>query len=83
MPNTFNADGRPDLMSNQDQYAYLKATGDTISGRKQEATDEKPTGFIDPEKAATQRRMDDASDEARRNMKKIRQTSFGLPMTPK
>ena len=87
MPNTFNADGRPDLMSNQDQLAYLQATGQTIDGRpvpsRQAApVQDAPTSYID-QNAARAYQAQIAQEDAQRRAaaaNKPRQTSFGLPM---
>ena len=86
MPNTFDPDGRPDVMSNQDQLAYLRATGGTIDDRplpkpKEVAAKPEVRGVIDPQAAKAYEERTAAEDEARRSAKKVRQTSFGLPMT--
>ena len=89
MPNTFNADGRPDVMSNQDQLAYLNATGGTIDGRPTTGAAVSATspsvGVVDKNAAAQyQQRIaqEDAERRANASVKK-KQTSFGLPMGSK
>lgn len=86
MPNTFNADGRPDLMSPQDQYAYLKATGVTIDDRpvtQQPAQEAPALGAVDPSIAREYQTRIAAEDADRRSTPKRRQTSFGLPISGK
>jgi hypothetical protein len=84
MPNTFNADGSPDMMSNQDQLAYLKATGGTIGGASRSvAAPVRDVGTVDPQAARDYESRTAAEDAERRAMPKRKQTSFGLPMTGK
>ena len=89
MPNTFNADGRPDAMTPQDQLAYLQATGGTIQGTQPNVQTPIPTngvtaGTINPGAAqAYESRisLEDAARKLQATAPKQRKTSFGLPMT--
>ena len=90
MPNTFNADGKSDAMGMQDHLAYLKATGESISGntRSTEPVEvaQAPIKYVDRDAAAQYERrtaQEDAERRAQNAAPKQRKTSFGLPMSPK
>ena len=88
MPNTFDPDGKTDLMNPMDQYAYLKATGNTIAGGRvpQVPAQIAPDHDIPPVdiQAAQQYQAKIAAEDAkRRAVKKIRQTDFGMPFAEK
>ena len=84
MPNTFDPDGKPDLMSPQDQLAYMRATGGTISGvQNTPSSPSSDVGTVDPDKAREYQAQTAAEDAARRSAPKVRKTSYGLPMAGK